>query len=88
MDTKEKITLEAIQGMLQKMMAQREDMRSESQKVHERFELGTPIRARDTKHILFNDLEEEAVEEGYTCGNKRKSKNGKLRSIKMKVPAS
>ena len=55
MDIKEKITLEAIQGMLQKMLAQQEDIMGESQKVHERLErlgLGTPIRARDTKCML------------------------------------
>ena len=65
MDTKEKIILEVIQGMLQKILAQQEDMRSESQKVHEeleRLELGNPIWARDTKWILFDDLEEEAAE--------------------------
>ena len=46
MDTKENITLKVIQGMLQKILAQQEDMRSESQKVHEeleRLELGNPI---------------------------------------------
>ena len=46
-----------IQGMLQKMLAQQE-----GQKVHERLErleLGTLVRARDTKCILFYDLEEE-----------------------------
>ena len=65
-------------------------MRSESQKVHERLErleLSTPIRARDTKHIIFDDLEEEAAEEGSTHANKSKSKDKNLGSIKIKISA-
>ena len=63
MDPKEKLILEAIQGMLQKMMMEQEDIRSENCKVHERLERieqGTPSRTRDTKRSLYDDLEKEA----------------------------
>ena len=71
------------------MLTQQEDMRSDNQKVHEqlaRLEIATPIRARETQHILFNDLEEEA-EDGSTRANKGKTKDGNLGLIKMKIPA-
>ncbi|XP_044465446.1 uncharacterized protein LOC123195704 [Mangifera indica] len=92
MDPKEKVTLEALQGMLQKMMLQQEDMRSENRNVQERLERleqGTPSRGkiRDTKRSLFDDLEGEIEEEGSTRSNKGKSKDGNLGSIKMKIPA-
>ena len=76
MDTKDKLTLEAIQAMLQTMLTQQEDMRSDNQKVHERLtrlEIATPIRLRETQFILFNELEEEANEEGSTRANKGKT---------------
>ena len=38
MDPKDKLTLEAIQSMMQKMMSQQEDIRSENRKVQERLE--------------------------------------------------
>ena len=38
MDPKDKLTLEAIQNMMQKMMSQQEDIRSENRKVQERLE--------------------------------------------------
>ena len=63
-------------------------MRSDIQKVQEhleRLEIGTPIRARETQCILFNDLEEEAVEEGLTYANKGKTKDVNLGLIKMKI---
>ncbi|XP_044503434.1 uncharacterized protein LOC123224018 [Mangifera indica] len=92
MDPKEKVTLKAIQGMLQKMMLQQEDMRSENRNVQERLERleqGTPShgKIRDTKRSLFDDLEGEIEEEGSTRSNKGKSKDGNLGSIKMKIPA-
>ena len=74
MDTMEKLTLDAIQAMLQTMLAQQENMRSDNQKVHERLarlEIATPIQPRETKFILFNELEEEADEEGSTRANKQ-----------------
>ena len=50
------------QNMMQKMMSQQEDIRSENRKVQERLERieqGTPSRTRDTKRSLYDDLEEE-----------------------------
>ena len=52
MDPKDKLTLEAIQSMMQKMMSQQEDIRSENRKVQERLERieqGTPSRTRESK---------------------------------------
>ena len=51
------------------------------------MEIGTPIRARETQRILFNELEEEAIEDGSMRVNKGKTKDGNLGSIKMKIPA-
>ena len=87
MDTKEKLTLDAIQAMLQTMLTQQKDMRSDNRKVREWLEIATPIRARETQCILFNELEEEAAVEGSTCANKGKTKDENLESIKMKIPA-
>ena len=72
------------------MLAQQEDMKSDNQKVHERLtrlEIATPICLKETQHILFNELEEEVDEEGSTCANKSKTKDGNLGSIKMKILA-
>ena len=63
MDPKDILTLEAIQSMMQKMMSQQEDIKSENRKVLERLERieqGTLSRTRDTKCSLYDDLEEEA----------------------------
>ena len=49
--------------------------------------LYTYFPSKNTKHILFDDLEEEVVEEGSTRANKSKSKDGNLKSIKMKIPS-
>ena len=76
MDPKEKLTLEAIQGMLQQ-----EDIRSENRKVHERLERieqGTLSHTRDTKWSLYDDLEEEAQDGDSTYSNKAKAKDGYL----------
>lgn len=52
------------------------------------MEQDTPSRGktRDTKCSLFDDLEGKVEEEGSTCPNKGKSKDGNLGSIKMKIP--
>ena len=65
-------------------------MRTKHQKVHERlerFEIGTSIWVKETQRILFNDLEEQAAEEGSTRANKGKTKYGNLGSIKMNILA-
>ena len=79
MDPKDKLTLEAIQSILQKMMLQQEDIRSENRKVYERLERieqGIPSHTRDTKRSLYDDLEEEAQDGDFTRSNKVKSKDG------------
>ena len=89
MDPKDRLTLEAIQSMMQKMMSQQEDIKSENRRVQkrlERIEQGTPSRTRDTKCSLFNDLEEEVQDGDSTYSNKAKAKDGYLGSIKMKIP--
>ena len=89
MDPKDKLTLEAIQSMMQKMMSQQEDIKSENRKVQERLERieqGTLSRTRDTKWSLYDDLEEEAHDGDSTYSNKAKTKDGYLGSIKMKIP--
>ena len=81
MDPKDKLTLEAIQSMMQKMMSQQEDIRSENRKVQERLERieqGTPSQTRDTKRILYDDLEEEVYDGDSTYSNKAKAKDGYL----------
>ena len=79
MDPKDKLTLEAIQNMMQKMMLLQEDIRSENRKVHERLERieqGTLSRTRDTKRSLYDDLEDEAQDGDSTYSNKAKAKDG------------
>ena len=61
MDPKDKLTLEAIQSMMQKMLSQQEDIKSENRKVQERLERieqGIPSHTKDTKWynplVIFN----------------------------------
>ena len=71
------------------MLVQQEDIKSDNQKIHEqlaRLEIANLIQVRESQHILFNKLEEEATEDGSTCANKGKTKDGNLGSIKMKIP--
>ena len=93
MDPKDKLTLEAIQNMMQKMMFQQKDIRSETCKVQERLERieqGTPSHTRDTKRSLYDELEEETQEGDSAFSNRGKGKDvkdGYLGSIKMKIPS-
>ena len=79
--------------MMQKMMSQQEDIRSENRKVQERLERieqGTPSRTRESKRNLYEDLEEEAhdVHSAYSNQGKGKdTKDGNLGSIKIKIPS-